>query len=517
MASSYYGSEMDNPSNEGTKQTSSSSTSPQPLAAPLLPPNGTANATSFGTSITAGGVYQVQSDGSTVGVNPILDQSYQSQQSYQPYSYYGQPSVYDNQTSVYTNYSQQQNVYDKQSGAYVNYSDMQQSNQLSYANYSSSGVGQLPGVFDASSLALAGTSYRAATPLLAVPVAPTPQSLSTGSEPAIVVSQLVPVQENASFVIGTASVVSAPQSLQVGSGPAMVASQFVPVQKDAISASPAVSAPQSPPVGSEPTVAASPLALVQENAMGVAPVASVSQSPQACSGSTMVVSQPAPIQESTAGLNVASLDPSLNAPAGPTEPNDSTGPVCGGVRLGKCYCGIRRRTCLFIAIGVCVFIALLLFFIWPRIPSIELEPIRIIERTSFTPSSYSSGSTFKGKWEVNFSLDNGNFVPWSFEIMSVTVYFTETIGDTLIGSGRLRGLEPPHGESTVSIPVDIYYSGSVASDVVLIAMNNSCTNGTHLQIRLHVEMRMSGLGLEGSKDFRGYYACKSDGYSIYYG
>jgi hypothetical protein len=158
MTSSYYDSEKDNSFHNGDIGQSS----PQPaIVVSVFPSGGTVGATAIGTSTATGGAYSSQSDSSTVGVNPIPDQPY---------------------------------------------SNMSQNNRFSYAGYDSSGIGQLSGVFGASSPALVNTNY-ASTPLTmgTISLAPPSSQPPTGSEPTMVGSSLVQIQENESFILGARS------------------------------------------------------------------------------------------------------------------------------------------------------------------------------------------------------------------------------------------------------------------------------------------------------------------------
>jgi hypothetical protein len=463
MASPYQGSETDNSShNGGTGQSS-----PQPLIAiPIFPSGGAVNATVFGTSTAAGGAYPSQSDGSTVGVNPVPGQSYQSQPGHQRYSYYGQSNTYDNQT-----------------GAHINYGNMPQYNRFSYAGYGSGGIGQLSGVFGASSPTLVNTSY-ASTPLtmstisLASPPSPPP----TGSGPTMTTLQLSPVQDNSPVILNAVPIVYPSSPTQTGSGPTMVVSQLEPVQEDAsfvIGTAPIAPAPPSPSPSPPPII----------------------------SGPSMPVPPPEPEPDRTNELNNVLQDSLAHAQAGPTEPTELPP---DDDKQEKRYCGLRRRTIWFIVLGVCIAIALFHFFIWPRVPdTITLDDIYVSDPISPYAKDNANYYGFRGEWYVRLNFDSDNFVSQTIETLDVSVYLDEPDTYALIGSGTETDVKLSRGEDTISVPVDILYMASGPKDPTLIAMEESCINGTYVDIHIHVELTMNALSLKKSVDLGASYGCKA--------
>jgi hypothetical protein len=192
-------------------------------------------------------------------------------------------------------------------------------------------------------------------------------------------------------------------------------------------------------------------------------------------------------------------------------PNNSTGSDHDNIKPEKRCCGCRRRTCLIITFFICILIAVVLFFVWPRIPEVTLSSIRSTEPMLPYTVRNDDGHGFQGKWEVDLALDSDNFVLWSFKTTTVTVYVvSQTAGDTQIGTGTVTDLQPSRGHSIATIPVNISYLASGPSDIVLINMTSSCTYGTPVWLRIRVEMTMSGLTfVKGSEELSGSHTCKT--------
>jgi hypothetical protein len=136
-----------------------------------------------------------------------------------------------------------------------------------------------------------------------------------------------------------------------------------------------------------------------------------------------------------------------------------------------------------------------------------LDNIRVTNPISLYPRSKTEDYGFHGEWEVSLKLNSSNYVSQTIETLDVTLY-ADGDTDSQIGSGGLNNLKILRGESAIDVPVDISYEVSGAKDPVLVDMEESCINGTYVDIRIHVELTMSALSLDGSTDFEVSYRCK---------
>lgn len=138
----------------------------------------------------------------------------------------------------------------------------------------------------------------------------------------------------------------------------------------------------------------------------------------------------------------------------------------------KRCCGLRYRTIVFITLIFIAIIAVIWYFVWPRIPEMTLDDVDNIGSIQVvTNTTEKSMST---SWRLNMTADNSaNWVPT--HIKSIDVSITDDKTQQSFGNGSTSAIVlPARTKSFVDIPVDIYYASDSANDTTFQDLYNAC-------------------------------------------
>jgi len=188
--------------------------------------------------------------------------------------------------------------------------------------------------------------------------------------------------------------------------------------------------------------------------------------------------------------------------------NDKTGhPTRGGHSRNPCGCCSWLLRCLCCGPLVCCIICLLVllaigltaFFLWPRVPNVELL------NANNQVSVQTSG--FRGVWNVSVAVDNKNYIDWTFDKIETTVY--DSVADQQIGNGTLSDFVlTKRTNTTISIPTTISYAGH-AGDTVMAHFSQCGGSNSSVLLRYNVKFGIKGLSwlLSPSVDKMDTYHC----------
>ncbi|KAI8636110.1 hypothetical protein BD408DRAFT_448679 [Parasitella parasitica] len=138
----------------------------------------------------------------------------------------------------------------------------------------------------------------------------------------------------------------------------------------------------------------------------------------------------------------------------------------------KRCCGVRYRTIAFIAVIFAAIIAVVWYFVWPRIPEMTLDDVDNVGSIQVvTNTTEKSMST---SWLLNMTADNSaNWVPT--HINSLDVSITDDKSLQSFGNGSLSSFTlPARAKSAVYIPIEIYYASDTANDTTFQDLYNAC-------------------------------------------
>ncbi|RUO96764.1 hypothetical protein BC936DRAFT_141484 [Jimgerdemannia flammicorona] len=140
-------------------------------------------------------------------------------------------------------------------------------------------------------------------------------------------------------------------------------------------------------------------------------------------------------------------------------------------RTRRCCCGVKRRTCVFIAFGTCVVIGIIAYFCWPRIPIPTIGGASLVDGTSFGTST---APVIKADWLVNVSLDSrDNYIPIRFSTISIII--SHSLNYNVIGKGSLSGaVLNPRGIQTIQLPIAIDYETQSNTDATWRHLYDAC-------------------------------------------
>ncbi|KAI9266473.1 hypothetical protein BDA99DRAFT_535903 [Phascolomyces articulosus] len=172
------------------------------------------------------------------------------------------------------------------------------------------------------------------------------------------------------------------------------------------------------------------------------------------------------------------------------------------------WCGLRKRIITFFIFLFCAAIALIWYFVWPRVPQLMFEDVD-------GPSYYHVNNNdtqqvyFNASWILNMTADNNaNWIPTHIRDMAVTVFYRPTnqpFGHGNSGSFQLS----PRSFQIVEIPISIYILVD-SNDPTYVAVANACgprdnapslpTTENSFNIDFLVDISISGIAWSTTKN-----------------
>ncbi|RKP06988.1 hypothetical protein THASP1DRAFT_31198 [Thamnocephalis sphaerospora] len=155
-----------------------------------------------------------------------------------------------------------------------------------------------------------------------------------------------------------------------------------------------------------------------------------------------------------------------------------------------CVCSLC--CCSIVTVVLLALLALLGFFLWPRIPEFSLVSATPITLPNVGLEDLRSGRalSFTSRWNVSVAVDNRNYISWHFD--NITGVMLDPSSGRQMGNGTLLDYTlPGRKNTTVALPVDLFYQGQGLLDPVITRIISTCaTRGNQLPMRLRVTIVM---------------------------
>ncbi|GAA5809414.1 hypothetical protein MFLAVUS_002822 [Mucor flavus] len=134
--------------------------------------------------------------------------------------------------------------------------------------------------------------------------------------------------------------------------------------------------------------------------------------------------------------------------------------------------GLRYPSVIFIAFLVAAVIAVIWYFVWPRIPNLALDDIDNVGTIQvITNTTTKSMST---EWSLNMTVDNtANWVPTRIKNIDLSIVDDRT--NRMFGNGTTGWITlPPRKKSIVPMYLNVYYESNDANDTTFQDLYNAC-------------------------------------------
>ncbi|RHZ74149.1 hypothetical protein Glove_227g3 [Diversispora epigaea] len=172
-------------------------------------------------------------------------------------------------------------------------------------------------------------------------------------------------------------------------------------------------------------------------------------------------------------------------------------------RKSRCCC-CSRKACVIITFITCSILAVILYFVWPRIPTVTIDGDKTEVAKDKTPVFNSDPPLIDMAINVQTKVDNReNWVPYKFKLIDVKVYDAASLEfyNRPVGNGNITNYSlQPRALSTVNMKIYFYYATEQFNDAVFQDFITACTtnstnsNGkTLLNLRFDIKLFISGI------------------------
>lgn len=168
----------------------------------------------------------------------------------------------------------------------------------------------------------------------------------------------------------------------------------------------------------------------------------------------------------------ASLPPAKSSPHTHHHLDDKFVHLSKERRKPKTLCGLRYRTIAFILFLISAIIAIIWYFVWPRIPNLALDDIDNVGTIQVvTNTTTKSMST---EWALNMTVDNtANWVPTRIQNIDLSIVDDRT--NQIFGNGTTGWITlPPRKKSIVPMYLNVYYESKNENDTTFQDLYNAC-------------------------------------------
>jgi len=177
----------------------------------------------------------------------------------------------------------------------------------------------------------------------------------------------------------------------------------------------------------------------------------------------------------------------------------------------RCCC-CSMKMCVVVTFSACLVLTLLGFFLWPRVPGIQLSGIFDDPNGSHVFDLSHAG---KYDWQMgataNMSISNPNYIPW--HVNSMDVVMRDLLTEQQIGTANLVSYTlNPQSYVAISVPIKAQYQTSNLTDPTLRNLVASCTGDRPaLPVRWIMNFNIAGLSIFGnpSMELQGTWNCPS--------
>ncbi|CAG8538690.1 12840_t:CDS:2 [Ambispora gerdemannii] len=159
----------------------------------------------------------------------------------------------------------------------------------------------------------------------------------------------------------------------------------------------------------------------------------------------------------------------------------------------RCCC-CSRRICVFIVFFILVALGITLFFVWPRIPELQI----LGAKADGTPNISVDPPYIKMNFSITIEIKNPeNWVPIKFNKIEAQVYDLNTIAsyDRPIATGMITKYSlPPRQTSTLDFPIEVDYVGKDVNDATIQDFLSAClpslTGGKATTLNIRVDVKL---------------------------
>ncbi|EIE76016.1 hypothetical protein RO3G_00720 [Rhizopus delemar RA 99-880] len=165
-------------------------------------------------------------------------------------------------------------------------------------------------------------------------------------------------------------------------------------------------------------------------------------------------------------------------------------------------CGLGYRSIAFIALLFIVVIAIIWYFVWPRVPNLSVSDVD--DNMNIQVVTNSSIKYISTQWNMSLTADNSeNWVPTRFD--SIDFILSDERTSAVFGNGTLGStVLSPKKKSLIVVPIDVYYETDSINDATFQDLYNACgvqisSNTPYensqdlLNITIHVTYHIAGI------------------------
>ncbi|CAG8436181.1 9507_t:CDS:2 [Diversispora eburnea] len=170
-------------------------------------------------------------------------------------------------------------------------------------------------------------------------------------------------------------------------------------------------------------------------------------------------------------------------------------------RKSRCCC-CSRKSCVIITFITCAILAVILFFVWPRIPIVTIDGDKTEVAKDRSPVFIYDPPSINMSINVPIKVDNReNWVPYKFKLIDVYDAASLEFYNRPVGNGNITNYSlQPRALSTVTMKIYFDYATDQSNDAVFQDFITACTtnstnsNGkTLLNLRFDVKLFISGI------------------------
>ncbi|KAG0809642.1 hypothetical protein G6F16_010277 [Rhizopus arrhizus] len=165
-------------------------------------------------------------------------------------------------------------------------------------------------------------------------------------------------------------------------------------------------------------------------------------------------------------------------------------------------CGLGYRSIAFIVILFIVVIAIIWYFVWPRVPNLSVSDVD--DNMNIQVVTNSSIKYISTQWNMSLTADNSeNWVPTRFD--SIDFILSDERTSAVFGNGTLGStVLSPKKKSLIIVPIDVYYETDSINDATFQDLYNACgvqisSNTPYensqdlLNVTIHVTYHIAGI------------------------
>jgi hypothetical protein len=162
-------------------------------------------------------------------------------------------------------------------------------------------------------------------------------------------------------------------------------------------------------------------------------------------------------------------------------------------RLCPC-CRCTIGCCLLTTLLILIILGVTAFFVWPRIPNVELYSATPITLPEVNLDALRTGQalSFSSRWNVTIGVDNKNYIAWHFDEITGTLIDPSTSRE--VGNGSLTDFTlSPRENITMTIPVDFAYTaqngtGGLVDPIIGRILTTCISRSSKLSMLLRIQV-----------------------------